>query len=238
MKNESDPSLERPTAVLALGGGRQQQDRPGDRQVDVCFVFDTTGSMSDKIDGLIGCMVDFVRELATLALDWRMTVVPFGDLTIPGDRIVSDNPWVDERESAEAQLRGMPRNNGGGNLGESAIEALDAALAKAYRPGAVKMLILLTDEPALIGQRTPEAVRGDLLRREFMLFAMTQDQPYFRQWAESTGGSWFPIASAVDTSSIVSVLRELASRIAVVAHEVHALAAGSVKQYLALERGD
>lgn len=229
--------LPRKKIALAAGEG-SPSSTAGGRQVDICFVFDTTGSMSNKIDGLITCMVDFVRELATLALDWRISVVPFGDLTIPGDRIVADNPFVGDRISAEQQLREMPRNSGGGNLGESAIEAIDAALAKPYRREAVKMLILLTDEPALMGQRTTEDVRNDLLQREFMLFAISDDHGYFRGWADSTGGSWYPIAAAVDTRAIIDVLRELAARLALVANKVHALHGGSVKAYLALERGD
>lgn len=225
--------------VLSLEGPEpgEGQQQSGGRQVDICFVFDTTGSMSDKIDGLITCMVDFVRELSTLALDWRVSVVPFGDLTIPGDKIVATNPFVSERAAAEAQLQQMPRNSGGGNEGESAIEAIHAALQKSYRPHSVKMIILLTDEPALLGQRTDRDVERDLLRREFMLFSFAPDIPYYRSWADATGGSWYSITKAADTTTILRVLRELAARVALVAHKVHALAAGSVSGYLALERG-
>jgi hypothetical protein len=233
---ESSPPRRKITLALGDGAGSTTAG-VGRRQVDICFVFDTTGSMSDKIDGLITCMVDFVRELSTLALDWRISVVPFGDLTIPGDRIVADNPFVDDRAKAEQQLRAMPRNSGGGNLGESSIEAIEAALAKPYRSEAVKMLILLTDEPALTHNRTPEAVKQQLLQREFMLFALAVDLPYFREWAKATGGSWYPIGQAVDMNAILAVLRELAAHLAQVANKVHALAGGSVKQYLELEQG-
>ena len=37
--------------------------------VDICVVFDTTGSMSDKIDGLISCVTGFVDRLAELGLN-------------------------------------------------------------------------------------------------------------------------------------------------------------------------
>ncbi len=210
------------------------------RQVDICFVFDTTGSMNNKIDGLITCMVDFVRELSTLALNWQISVVPFGDLTVRGDTIVGDNPFVTTSGEAEQLLRTMPRNSGGSNTGESSLEAVDAALAKAYRPDAVKMLILLTDERALLNQQpqlSPDSIKNELLQREFMLFAMTDYGDYFKEWARVTGGAWYPIAAAVDTQAILDVLRQLAARVALVAHRVHALGGGSVREYLALESG-
>src|SRR4051812_19081147 len=85
--------------VLKLGGGQTLTLARGAtaelprREVDVCFVFDTTGSMSNKIDGLVQTMDQLVTELAKLALDWRVTTVPFGDLSIPGDRVVNDAPF-------------------------------------------------------------------------------------------------------------------------------------------------
>lgn len=229
-------TLRLPTRTVVLAPGQKYEREAG--RVDLCFVFDTTGSMSNKIEGLISCMVDFVRELAALSLDWRVSVVPFGDLTVPGDTIVGNLPFVNERSAAEALLRKMPRNSGGGNTGESSIEAVQAALAKDHRPEAVKIFIILTDEPALQGSRSPGAIAEDLQASETIAFVVSPDLDYFRAWADSTGGAWFPIASAVDTGAILALLRQLAARVATVAHEVHALAGGSVKAYLALERGE
>lgn len=223
------------TGKLTLQVGDQYQRSTG--KVDLCFVFDTTGSMSDKIDGLVACMVDFVRELATLSLDWRITVVPFGDLTVPGDRVVGDLPFVSERDTAERLLRTMPHFSGGGNLGESVIEALNAALIKPYRTGAVKIFVLLTDEPALVTSQSPDAVQLALKQSETIVFSVAPDLRYYRDWAQSTGGMWFPVGSAVDTSAMVTLLRSLALRVATVAADVHRLGAGSVRRYLELNRG-
>ena len=228
---------------LELESGERQLLKPGDsyrpssRQVDLCFVFDTTGSMSNKIDGLITCMVDLVREFDSLALDWRLSVVPFGDLTIPGDRIVADRPFVSDRRSAEAELRQMVMNGGGSNEGESSIEAVRAALQKSFRPNTVKILILLTDEPALGAATQGDRLGAELRADEVIVFTLAPDLPYYRNWASRTGGQWFPIAAAVDTSAILSLLRRLAADLARVAHEVHVLAGGSVSAYRALEKG-
>jgi hypothetical protein len=55
--------------MLDLGDGNLVALRPGttvktERSLtDICIVFDTTGSMRDKIDGLVNCMTDFVDQL-------------------------------------------------------------------------------------------------------------------------------------------------------------------------------
>jgi len=227
--------------VLVLGSGRPvavlepgSEHRFGSRMVDLCFVFDTTGSMSDKIDGLVECMVDFVRELAGLGLDWRVSVVPFGDLTVPGDTIVANLPFVSERAAAERMLPEMPRNHGGGNDGESVLEAIRAALGKPYRPGAVKVFIVLTDEPALEEQLTTSRIEQELLRAEVIAFVASPALGYYRRWADVSGGAWFEIGPSLDYGAIVTTLRGLAKQLALVASQIHTLAGGSVARYRAL----
>jgi hypothetical protein len=217
--------------------------RPGETTqgatVDICFVFDTTGSMSNKIDGLMQCTIDLVRDLAQVELDWRVTTVPFGDLTVPGDRIVSDQAFVRTREAAEQQIRHMPRFSGGGNDGESSAEAVSAALAKDYRQRAVKVLVLLTDEPALFAaQVTSEGVARELRDAEVICFVASPDLQYYRSWATENGGEWFQIGSAMDTTSLLRLLKSLVRQVVSVAKDVHQLAGGSVRRYLELGAGD
>lgn len=228
-------NLELESGSVQLKPGETYQ--PSSRQVDLCFVFDTTGSMNDKIGGLITCMGDLVRDFDQLALDWRLSVLPFGDLTVPGDRIVADRPFVTDRGAAEAELRQMVRNGGGGNDGESSIEAMEAALRKPYRSATVTILILLTDEPALTPSGRAAQLERQLRQQEVIVFAVSPDLPYYKSWAASTGGGWFPIAAAVDTTRILEMLRQLAADLARVAHEVHSLAGGSVAAYRELGRG-
>jgi hypothetical protein len=53
-------------------------------RADLVFVIDTTGSMNDKIDGLIESCQSFVDKLAAKRIDWAAAVVGFGDLTVEG----------------------------------------------------------------------------------------------------------------------------------------------------------
>jgi hypothetical protein len=222
-----------PARVLEPG----KKHRIDRRMVDICFVFDTTGSMSDKRDGLIQCLIEFVDELARLALDWRVTVVPFGDLTVEGDVIVGSLPFVADPESASRLLTEMVRNGGGGNGGESSLEAMLAALAKPYRAGAVKVFVLLTDEPALTDRSNPAQIEAALRLGEVVTFVASPDLPYFRRWAEITGGAWYDIDSYFDYSGVLGMLKGLVQQVARVAAAVHTLAQGSVAQYLELPPG-
>jgi hypothetical protein len=206
--------------IVDFGDGRSTSALPGETlrveppvgsaAVDVCFVFDTTGSMSDKIDGLITCLSDFVRDLAVLDLDWRVTAVPFGDLTVPGDRVVGDVPFEANATSAVRMLATMPRFHGGVNEGESSADAMITALGKPYRQGAVKILVLLTDEPALESPAASFDLVGARLRSSGTLcFVASPDHPYFRDWAIRNGGAWYLIGQSMETSRLLALLRGL-----------------------------
>ncbi|MGH9065050.1 MAG: vWA domain-containing protein [Acidimicrobiales bacterium] len=230
--------------VLVLGDGRMASLAPGTTahvsrsQVDICFVFDTTGSMSDKIKGLVGTMSGLVGDLGSLELDWRVTTVPFGDLTVRGDRIEDGFGFVTTCEEAQAQLRSMPRFSGGGNAGESSIEAMLVGLRRAFRPRAVKVVVLLTDEPALLTDAMrPEMVAAELRRQDAVCFVASPDLTYFRAWADANGGRWLPIGPSMDTTYLRKLLRALVREVASVADDVHRLGGGSVRRYLELTAG-
>jgi hypothetical protein len=233
--------VKRARPTIQIGSGAPVQMKPGAKyqhtasgKVDICFVFDTTGSMSDKIDGLVASTAELVADLAAMAIDWRVTTVPFGDLTIPGDRVVTDQPFVNSREAAQAQLRSMPRFSGGGNTGESSLEAINAALDKTYRSDAVKVIVLITDEPAL-GDRFSIVATGQHLRgAEVICFVASPDLPYYRSWAANCGGTWTLIGSSMDNRELRRLLRSLVGDVAKVARDVNVLAGGSVRKFLAL----
>jgi hypothetical protein len=228
------PAMRLPTGQVAIlregSSGKVAQ-----RSVDLCIVFDTTGSMSDKIDGLVGCMSSLVADLGRLALDWRVVTLPFGDLTVPGDRVVDSQPFVSTVQDATRQLRSMPLFSGGMNAGESSVEAMLAACKKRYRPAAVKVLLLVTDEPALGAMQGARAVDQALTRLDAACFTVAPSLGYYKDWARRHGGEWRQVAAAVDTGAILQLFKSLLARIAVVADSVHKLGGGSVRAYL--ERG-
>jgi hypothetical protein len=226
--------------LLSFGKDKPVEVKTGSSkraEADVCFVFDTTGSMSDKIDGLIRCMSSFVDELASLGLDWRCTCVPFGDLQVPGDRVDAQLPFVATADAARTQLQHLPRFSGGSNWGESSVEALLAGSHKPWREGAVRVIVLLTDEPAHGGPQRSQEVLQRLRQREIICFVASPHQAYFIDWAARNGGQWKQIGASMDTTELLQLLRSLVTDVARVAHDVHQLAGGSVRRYLELEAG-
>lgn len=201
--------------------------------IDLVFVIDTTGSMSDKIEGVLTTCGEFLDNFAALGLDYRVGIVAFGDLTEPGDRIVA-TPFMNKLEMIQKTLRKVPRYSGGGNEGESSLEAVHAALGMPYRAEAVKVCILITDEPALLITYSPEATTATLNEREVITYVISPAIDYFKVMADRTGGKWMQITSAADFSSLLSMLRQLAKNMAEIVNDVHLLAQGSVQSYLKL----
>lgn len=217
----------KPGETVSLGG------KPS--QVDIVIAFDTTGSMKDKIEGLKRCMVGFVSDLASLKLDWRLSMLPFGDLTV-GDRVVGDWPFVTSEAEAVAQVQQMPPFSGGGNTGESSLEAMNAAMLKSFRTGAVKVIVLLTDEPPLEHHLILDIIRRALRQGQFICFAVTMAGQGYEPLAEDNGGKWYQISSQMDTSGLLAFMKGLLNEIAEVSKAVHQLGGGSVPKYIAEKR--
>jgi von Willebrand factor type A domain len=203
-------------------------------RADLVFVIDTTGSMSDKIDGLIESCQSFVDRLAAKRIDWAASVVGFGDLTIEGDRIVA-TAFSSNAERVKALLQGLPRYSGGDNEGESSLEALNAALDQpGYRAGAMKIVVLITDEPALQRKLRPASVTGRLREAGAISFVLSPNIKYFRSMAADTGGQWWNVKSGGDFSQILAIFDKIAAKVASTVAAVQKLAGGNVKEYMSL----
>jgi uncharacterized protein (DUF58 family) len=203
-------------------------------RADLVFVIDTTGSMNDKIDGLIETCESFVDRLATKKIDWAAAVVGFGDLTIEGDRIVA-TPFSSSANRVKALLRGLPRNSGGDNEGESSLEAIQVALKQpGFRPDAMKVVILITDEPALQRQLHPSTITGRLREAGAIAFVLSPNIKYFKSMATDTGGYWWKVESGGDFAKILAIFDKIAAQVASTVAAVHKLAGGNVKEYLSL----
>jgi hypothetical protein len=203
-------------------------------RADLVFVIDTTGSMNDKIDALIESCESFVDRLATRHIDWAAAIVGFGDLTVEGDRIVATS-FSSSADRVKTLLRGLPRYSGGGNEGESSLEALQAALEQpGFRSDAMKVLILITDEPALQRKLRPAAMTGRLREAGAISFVLSPNLKYFRSMASDTGGQWWNVDSGGDFSQILATFDRIATKVASTVAAVHKLAGGNVQEYLSL----
>ena len=229
-RSHSDISTTGETKVVRMEIGRDSAKA----RADLVFVIDTTGSMNDKIDGLIESCQSFVDRLAAKRIDWVAAVVGFGDLTVEGDRIVA-TPFSSSADRVKTQLRGLPRYSGGGNEGESSLEALRAALnLTGYRPDAMKVVVLITDEPALQRELRPATMTGRLRETGALAFVLSPNLKYFRSMATETGGQWWNVDSGGDFSKILDVFDKIATKVASTVAAVHQLTGGNVKEYMSL----
>lgn len=230
------PALES-AETIALPGATSDAGRGGARKVDLVFTIDTTGSMSDKIDGLLQTCARFVDEFAALQVQHRIAIVAFGDLKVRGDKIVRTD-FTSKVEVTKKSLSNIPRYNGGGNRGESSLEAIDKALELPFDPGAVKVLILITDEPAHQNKLKAADVTGMLAEREFLTFVVSPPYSYFQDMAKRTGGKWYKVSAKTDFTDLLAMFREMATTVSQTVSDVHELAEGSVAKYRLLPPKD
>ncbi|GMR18909.1 MAG: hypothetical protein BMS9Abin34_031 [Patescibacteria group bacterium] len=231
-KKAGKPALIQRETAIAIGGN---EIRSG-KLIDLVFIIDTTGSMTDKIDGLLKTCSEFIDDFARLGLDCQIAIVSFGDLTVPGDRIDAF-PFTKRAEAAKRYLSDIPMNNGGGNDGESSLEALEKAMTLESRSGSVRVFILITDEPAHGGRSRIKTVTARLTKREIMVFVISPSLDYFKRMAKQTGGDWYQIAADTSFRSILDLFRTVSKKVSQVVLDVHQLGQGSVSRYLQLKSG-
>lgn len=238
--------------MLALQGNQNQQSTVREqlpeghkglkrytqgKEIDLVFVIDTTGSMSNKIEGLLNSCSRFVDEFADLGMNYRMAIVAFGDLNVKRDKIMATG-FTENVEVVQKNLRNIPRFSGGGNNGESSLQALEKMMALSFRAGAVKVAILITDEPALQDRNlTVSAVTDQLTRNEILTFVISPSIGYFKEMAKRTGGKWYKVSARTDFRDMLDMFRRVAEQVSQVVSDVYRLGDGSVSGYRKLNEG-
>lgn len=225
---------QKPGGIVILNAEGKAKQQTHVVQCDIVFVIDTTGSMNDKIAGLLGTCQKFVDEIAKRQIDWQIALVGFGDLTVTGDKIVATG-FSRNVEIIKKSLGEIPRNSGGGNTGESSLEALDRAMAiSGYRQEAIRVFVLMTDEPALQAQLTPQRITERLKQEGVLTFVISGPLGYFKDMAARTGGEWFQISSG---TNFLSILDRLVKKVSQTVIAVQVEAGGNVQKYLQLRSG-
>ncbi len=204
------------------------------RGVDLVFVIDTTGSMSDKIESLLATCSRFADDFNALHLNHRIAIVSFGDLRVPGDKI-QNTAFTSNVEVTKKSLSNIPRNGGGGNQGESSLEALERALSLPFRPDAVKAIVLITDEPADQHQLHAEEMVYRFTEREILVFVASPPYKYYQRMALRNGGKWYKISANTRFNDLLDLFRDLARKVSQVVFDVYQVGDGSVADYLRLK---
>lgn len=178
--------------------------------IDIVFVIDTTGSMMGKRNAFLPSLHKLVNSITQITTGYRICVVSFGDLTVRGDKITSTE-FTNSIKQIESDLENLPSFNGGNNVGESALEAIQHAINLPFRQFAAKAVILLTDEPAL--PTIPiQSIVSRLLEKEITTIVASPRIDYYLEFAQKTGGVWQEFLSRdTDTlpNSAIEVIKKL-----------------------------
>ncbi len=179
---------------LKLGKARQLASRP---TVDIAFVLDTTGSMSEEIAAVKQTIRQVAAKLDNRQMNVRIGLVEYKDRT---------DPQVTRVYQMSSDVRGFSRvvshlsADGGGDRPESANAGLHAALTKlAWSPrSAVRMAFLIGDAPPHLDYANDTSYTvsmRDAAHRGVQLFTIAASgmgdlgQVVWRQIAQYTGGT-------------------------------------------------
>ncbi|EOD58249.1 Na-Ca exchanger/integrin-beta4 [Amycolatopsis vancoresmycina DSM 44592] len=119
--------------------------RPTEK-VDVAFVVDSTGSMADDIDAARASISRVTDEIFGVAKSARVSLVDYKDVDDSYQARV-DVPFTESKTEFIDAVNGIVVD-GGGDDPESIFSGLMAAYAQKWRPGALKLTILIGDAPA------------------------------------------------------------------------------------------
>lgn len=113
--------------------------------VDIIFAIDTTGSMGNTVENVIGNIQNFFNAFEADSLNVRVGLISFKDLDEDGPFSTTSYGWFSNPNDLVAQLKKL-RISGGGDAPESALDALMKATELTTRIGTEKHIILITDE--------------------------------------------------------------------------------------------
>jgi len=115
-------------------------------QLDVLFIIDTTGSMSDEIERVKNTLLRVTERLRALKTDFdlRYGAVLYRDI---GDLyLTKTHPFTNEISAFDKALQAVGAG-GGGDGPESVNQGLAEAVAMDWRSGAAKVAFLIGDAP-------------------------------------------------------------------------------------------
>jgi len=181
----------------------ETKDKP---KIEVCFVLDTTGSMTGLIEGAKQKIWSIANEMTSArpTPDIRLGLIGYRDR---GDEYVTKTfDLTDDIDAIYGHLRAF-RADGGGDTPESVNEALQEAVNKmswTRDRKVLKIVFLVGDAPPHMdypgGPKYPEicqdAMQRDLIINTIQCGSMAETTPIWREIAKLSEGSYAAIAQS------------------------------------------
>jgi len=125
------------------------------KQVDIMFVIDTSGSMGDKIERCKTTVGSVVSELYSLNVTANVAVVSYSDYINDGNagaktyKLPNNSHWATTPDEANNLLSQVTLWGGGS---ETTIDGLETARQVGFRDHAMKFMVLVSDEEHIYNQ--------------------------------------------------------------------------------------
>ena len=187
---------------------------PSKARIEVCFVLDTTGSMSGLIEGAKQKIWSIANEMisAKPTPELRLGLVGYRDR---GDEYVTKTfDLTNDIDAVYSRLQGFVAA-GGGDTPESVNEAMQAAIEKmswSSDQKVLKIIFLVGDAPPHMdysdGPKYPQlcqkAVKRDLIINTVQCGTMAPTTPVWKEIAQLAEGSFVAIAQSGNMAVIAT----------------------------------
>jgi hypothetical protein len=196
-----------PLLITSLALGLQPLSaavKPAKPRIEVCFVLDTTGSMSGLIEGAKQKIWSIANEMVSAkpAPELRLGLIGYRDRG--DDYVVKSFDLTNDIDAVYASLRGFVAG-GGGDGPESVNEALNEAVTKmtwSADRNVLKIIFLVGDAPPHMdyanAPKYPEicqaAMKKDLIINTVQCGTMGETTPIWKEIAKLSEGSYAAIA--------------------------------------------
>jgi hypothetical protein len=169
-------------------------------KADFIFVFDTTVSMQPHIDAVKNRVRQFADKLKARGIDYALGLVPFGD----DYRIFNNGNLIRDAALFQSWISGLIAA-GGGDIRENPFDALVGATTMAFRSGAQRIFIMITDAPPHTNitpgtptKRTLKEVVDSLKTHHVTCYVVGPREPEYLgtgSLSQATGGKFFDITA-------------------------------------------
>ncbi|MGN1308159.1 MAG: S-layer homology domain-containing protein [Faecousia sp.] len=197
-------------------------------KVDIVFVIDATGSMTDEINNVKTNIASFSENLIASGLDIRFCIIDYRDITISeatNVHSIAGSHWLTDVDSVVGELSSITAT-GGGDVPETVLDPLgyvaDNSLMS-WRSDAYRFAFVLTDANYKIdnnyGYSSMSEVTAQLAKMDVITSVITSGsyKSTYSDLYDTTGGIYADINSAtfdvemlaLSNSIIESVVREM-----------------------------
>lgn len=135
---------------------------------DIVFVLDVTGSMHDEIESVRYNMQNFMTFLNSQNVDYRIGFVVFGDIVYVYNQYSFYTDFAEIMGIINTIMLGEHGIGSGEDFPENQLEAMAEGSVFNWRPGASRVMIMLTDATAHQADSVTSWTVGDLLAQRLI----------------------------------------------------------------------